>query len=83
MPDPTNDIDSLIRYLDYLVGCDPQWARAVRALVAERDALKQRVAELDAQQPPTSDLRDLCGDPNSDLDGEALAAMRKGESDGK
>lgn len=45
-------------------------------------------AALDALRQPrawsTCDpVRDLCSDPDSDLDGEALAAMRKGDSDGK
>ena len=45
-------------------------------------------AALDALSQPrawrTCDpVRDLCGDPDSDLDGEALAAMRKGATDGK
>lgn len=45
-------------------------------------------AALDALSQPrawsTCDpVRDLCGDRDSDLDGEALAAMRKGEADGK
>ena len=45
-------------------------------------------AALDALRPPrtwrTCDaVRELCGDPDSDLDGEALAAMRKGVADAK
>lgn len=83
MADTTNDIDALLQSLGDGWRYWPEKHAALTALVAERDALKQRVAELDAQQPPASDLRDLCGDPNSDLDGEALAAMRKGESNGK
>lgn len=51
MTDPTNDIDALLRYLQ--IGHTPhwyddstRWHAALTALAAERDALKQRVAEL-------------------------------------
>ena len=52
MADTTNDIDALLRYLDYLVGADTRWAESVRALVAERNALRERVAELEAASKP-------------------------------
>ena len=70
MPDTNdNDIDALLRYLDYLVGGDPQWAHAVRALVAERDALRveaqnaktywrERAERRDAEEKSAAD-RDL------------------------
>jgi hypothetical protein len=149
MTDTTNDIDALIRDLRQNADCGYKTWRhaALTALVAERDGLKRRVKEqeadlrlmmmpferstasmiaeaqlrmtcsaltgiyanpnisgtpeangenaaaaanaaLDALSQPrawsTCDpVRDLCGDRDSDLDGEALAAMRKGEADGK
>jgi hypothetical protein len=46
MSDTTNDIDALLRYLDG--GASPWWADSVRALVAERNALRQRVEEQEA-----------------------------------
>lgn len=53
---------------------------AAAAAKAALDAL----AELRPREWRTSDpVRDLCGDRDSDLDGEALAAMRKGATDGK
>jgi hypothetical protein len=49
MTDHDNDIDALLEYLD------APWRKAnhkiALALIAERDALKQRVAELEAMQP--------------------------------
>jgi len=65
MNDAQNDIDALLRTLSRsattsLVG-PTQCARyhdALAALVAERDALKQRVAELEAQPQQSSDLRE-------------------------
>ena len=52
MPDPTNDIDALLRMLN-TEGWE-HYHSAVTALVAERDALKRRVAELkDAHSQPT------------------------------
>jgi hypothetical protein len=43
MSDPTdeNDIDVLLRYLDG--GASPWWADSVRALVAERNALREQL----------------------------------------
>lgn len=83
MPDLTNDndndIDALLRFLDG--GASPWWADSVRALLAERNALKRRVAELSPNRcPPDVDPRELCGDSCSDLDGEMLVAMRRGGS---
>jgi ferritin-like metal-binding protein YciE len=136
--DTNNDIDALLYHLDS--GYWPEKHAALTALVAERDGLRKRVAELEAQNPSDCEVlqavmmnreaelrvtcsalagiysnpngvgdpvrngqiaaaaakaaldalsqprawstcdpvRDLCGDRESDLDGEALAAMRKG-----
>lgn len=57
MPDANDDIDALLRWMAYRFGDDNKWLLAVRALVAERDALRQRVSELEAQ-PPAIDLRE-------------------------
>ena len=133
MSNPTNDIDALLRYLDG--GASPWWADSVRALVADRDALKRerqmywescdalekqtidlkaRVAELEKsafyippKHPPADRDRELrerlvesalrglnvsgLHRSEAELIGKlsvwivngALAAMRKGESDGK
>lgn len=138
----TNDIDALSAFLLGQPVIGPRWHAALTSLVAERDALRKRVAELESQNPSDREVldalmmnreaelrvvcsalagiysnpnrvddpvvngktaaavakaaldalaelrprkwrtidpvRDLCGDPDSDLDGEALAAMRKG-----
>jgi hypothetical protein len=50
MTDPTNDIDSLLRMLNQ-DGWENYHA-ALTALVAERDALRKRVAELEALSKP-------------------------------
>ncbi len=49
----TNDIDALRFYLN-AIGCSEThlYRRALTALVAERDTLKQRVAELEAAAKP-------------------------------
>ena len=116
MPDTTNEdlIASLLDYLDGRLSTDHRWTDAIRGLVAERNALKQRVAKLEARAKPvyitdgqrveSIDLRErlVCAAltgilSNSDfkMDEKAsaswvvayadatLAAMRKGESDGK
>ena len=76
----TNDQEMIVSLLAYLDGqCRPGYRNLVKALVAERDelkemhahlgqsytmlakeceALKQRVAELEAQPPAASDLRE-------------------------
>jgi hypothetical protein len=78
MSDTTNDIDALLAALDWGPGAltneemlDRSHA-ALTALVAERNALKQRVAELEApiRNPLSRSL---------ELD-QALDAMRKGEA---
>ena len=114
MPDPTNDthIEELIDNLDG--GYWPEKHAALTALVAERDALKRRVAELEARAKPvyitdgqrveSIDLRErlVCaaltgvmahpstvGNPTYLAEiavahaDAAVAAMRKGDSDGK
>jgi hypothetical protein len=132
MPDHTNDIAELLDNLDG--GYWPEKHAALIALVAERDALKQRVAELESHNSVSvrlllaerdalreqlrlanidqfnteaeandrdRELRErlvcaaltaLCADPRyevADADrvvaiaDAALAAMRKGERDGK
>jgi len=130
---------------DLLGWADDGEKRIVVSVIQERDALRKRVAELEAQNPSDREVldavmmnreaelrvvccamvgiysnpnrvddpvvngqaaaaaakaaldalrqprawstcdpvRDLCGDPDSDLDGEALAAMREGDGDGK
>ena len=64
MSDTTKDIDLLAFFLEkvgegYPMRCDPEdaspWSRAIAALVAERDALLQRVAELEAHPPSDRD----------------------------
>ena len=52
-------IEELLRYLSFSLFPLPRWfeqfqtfEKAVRALVAERDALKQRVAQLEAALKP-------------------------------
>lgn len=54
MTDHTNDIEQLLRWLDAYDKSIPQsqhrWHAALVALVAERDELKQRVAELEAHK---------------------------------
>jgi cell division protein FtsB len=69
MPDHTNDIDAL---LGYTQGIWPEKHAALTALVAERDALKQRVAELESNPPADRDreLRERLVE----------SAMRKGEA---
>ena len=60
MTDPANDIDELIRFLqdgcDFGCECGSETAKrqyaALTALVAERNALKQRVAELEHLSKP-------------------------------
>lgn len=55
MTDPTNDndIDALLDYLGLIAIPEaPRYHRALTALVAERDALRQRVAELEARSKP-------------------------------
>ena len=114
MSDNDNDIDELLRYLD-----NDYWPgkhRALTALVAERNALRQRVAELEKsafyippKHPPADRDRELrerliCAaltglmaysgqsshrtcedwaDASVRQADAALAAMRKGEQDGK
>ena len=46
-----NTIDGLLVFLEGSCA-DRRWAKAIRALVVERDALKQRVAELEALSKP-------------------------------
>lgn len=41
MPDPTNEIDALLRWMACDFGDDDKWLLAVRALVAELDALRE------------------------------------------
>ena len=112
------DIDALATHLHEVRQnegnwwCDPDsakdWSRALTALVAERDALKHRVAELEAALKPSDrDLRErrytmqrwmnhvtgmLCQSMTHSHDAKqelvtrcdtAIAAMWKGESDGK
>ena len=64
MPDPTNDIDALLEYLTVAVnqhwikiprGVAADYHAALTALVAERDALRERVAELEAKPPADRD----------------------------
>lgn len=111
MPDTNDkDIDALLAALDWGPGAltneemlDRSHA-ALTALVAERNALKTRVMELESQQPADRD-RDkalerwmdqvtamLCHSMTHSHDAKqelvnrcdaAIAAMRKGESDGK
>jgi hypothetical protein len=101
--EPINDIDGLLFLLS-----DPHHSRystALRMLVAERNALKERVAELEANPPADRDreLRErlICtaleGACSQDgwvsqeaianhvvgIANATLAAMRKGEADGK
>ena len=52
MTNPTNDIEALLAYMETVPR--PDLRANLTALVAERDALKQRVAELEAQ--PSSEL---------------------------
>lgn len=60
MPDTnTNDIDALLRMLEVGGWVPPNWSHAaLTALVAERNALKQRVAELE-DHPPADRDREL------------------------
>lgn len=111
MPDSTNDthIEELLDNLGG--GYWPEKHAALTALVAERNALNQRVVELEAQEftlphdpfrDADRDLRErlvcaaltgLCADPNMnvldtaclavEIADEALAAMRKGDTNGK
>jgi hypothetical protein len=56
MTDTTTDIDALLEYLGYLDDpCRPGFRIILTALVAERDELKQRVAELESQPPADRD----------------------------
>ena len=57
MPDTTNDIDALLCDLGYAASIGHQaWRHAaLTALVAERDALKARLAELEAHPPADRD----------------------------
>jgi hypothetical protein len=125
--DTSNDIDALLRYLSmfakrycrHVLPCDvaADYHAALTALVAERNALKQRVAELESHPPADRDrdlrerlvcaiwpqmlqsfdqLADDFGNRNTwrqakeiarsealkEAD-EMIAAMRKGDSDGK
>ena len=147
MSDHANYIDALLRDLGDSESCGykPWRHAALTALLEERNALRERVAELESQNPSDCEViqavmmnreaelrlvcsalagiysnpngvgdpvrngqtaaaaakaaldalrqprawstcdpvRDLCGDRDSDLDGEALAKMRKGETDAK
>ena len=119
MSDTTNDINALLEHLRSEAyrqqipfgNPDPsRWAVALKKLIADYNALKQRVAELETLSKPvyithgqrveSIDLRErlvcavltrLCADPRYDFPEEAaiaiadraLAAMRKGEADGK
>lgn len=108
MPDHDNDIDALLQTVRFIYGWENHHA-ALTALVAERDALKKRVEELEAHPPADRDreLRErdkamelwmdqvtamLCHSMTHSHDAKqelvtrcdaAIAAMRKGESDGK
>ena len=103
MSDNDNVIDALLR-LWSVQGFEDhrRYRAALTALVAERDALKQRVAELEEHPPADRDrelrgrlvcaaLTRLCADPRYDFPEEAaiaiadraVAAMRKGGTDGK
>jgi hypothetical protein len=70
MSDTTNDIEALLAYMETVPR--PDLRANLTALVAERDALKQRVAELEAPiRNPLSRSLEL---------EQALDAMRKGEA---
>ena len=53
MSDTTNDIEALLAYMETVPR--PDLRANLTALVAERDALKQRVAELEALPPADRD----------------------------
>ena len=68
MSNPTNDIDALLHELGYSASCGykPWRHAALTALVAERNALKKRVAELEKsafyippKHPPADRDREL------------------------
>jgi chorismate mutase len=46
MSDYTNDIKALLDYLHGSLSADLRWAKAIRKIVAERDALAAEVADL-------------------------------------
>ena len=79
MSEPTNDIDALLRDLGYAasIGHLPWRHAALTALVAERDGLLRALEEIANQ-----DYRGN-GSNESLIAQRALAAMRKGEQDGK
>ena len=84
MSDPTDDIDALLAFLqdgcDFGCECGSETAKLLHgtltALVAERDALKQRVALLESQEftLPSDPFRD----PDRELRGRLVCAALTG-----
>lgn len=63
MPDNNDDIDALLRYLKsghtpHWCDDSTRWHAALTALVAERDALRKRVAKLESQNPSDREVLD-------------------------
>jgi chorismate mutase len=55
--DNTNDIKALLDYLHGSLSADLRWAKAIRKIVAERDALAAEVAALKAKHGPQTDAQ--------------------------
>ena len=63
MSDYSPDIKALLDYLHGSLSADLRWAKAIRNLVAERDALAAEVAALKAQADPINDaVEEACGE---------------------
>ena len=78
MSDHTNDIKALLDYLHGSLSADLRWAKAIRKLVAERDALAAEVAALKAHDPLAEMWRELEAyqeQANRDGHGESWARM--------